>query len=164
VPVYYLETSALVKKYRTERGTEVVAELFQHKRGSDVFVTSYFTVVEITSVATRLLRGGALTSQAYQVIMGNLSRDMRETVRLHAVSDSVLSESIRLTQDHALRAPDAIHVATALGVRAGIPGHPFYFLGSDTRLNTACQSSGLLVLDPEEANSLEALRNFRSSG
>jgi predicted nucleic acid-binding protein len=164
VPVYYLETSALVKKYRTERGTEVVAELFQHRRGSDVFVTSYFTVVEITSVTTRLLRAGALTSQAYQVIMGNLLRDLRETVRLQSVSDIVLGESIRLTQDHALRAPDAIHAATALGVKASIPGQPFYFLGSDARLNTACQSSGLSVLDPEEANSLETLRNFRSSG
>lgn len=164
MPVYYLETSALVKKYRTEKGTEVVAELFQHKQGSDIFITSYFTVVEITSVATRLLRAGALTSQAYQVIMGNLSGDMRETVRLQSVSDSVLSESIRLTQDHALRAPDAIHVATALGVKAGIRGNPFYFLGSDARLNTACQASGLLVLDPQEANSLEVLRNFRSSG
>lgn len=164
MPVYCLETSALVKKYRTERGTEAIAELFQNKQESDVFVTSYFTVVEITSVTTRLFRAGALTNQAYQVIMGNLSRDMKETVRLQSVSDSVLSESIRLTQDHALRAPDAIHVATALGLRAGIRGRPFYFLGSDARLNTACHSSGLLVLDPEGSNSVEALRNFRSSG
>lgn len=164
MPVYYLETSALVKKYRTERGTEVIAELFQRKQGSDVFVTSYFTVVEITSVVTRLLRAGALTSQGYQVIMGNLSRDIRETVRLQSVSDSVVSESIRLTQDHALRAPDAIHLATAFGMKAGVHGNAFYFFGSDARLNNACQSSGLLVLDPQEANSLEVLRNLRSSG
>ena len=164
MPVYYLETSALVKKYRTEKGTEVVAELFQHKQRSDVVVTSYFTVVEITSVATRLLRAGALTNRAYQVIMGNLSRDMREAVRLHPVSDSVLSEAISLTQNHALRAPDAIHVATALDVRAGVSVNPFYFLGSDSRLNTVCRSSGLVVLDPEGANALDALRNFRSSG
>jgi hypothetical protein len=163
VPVYYLETSALVKKYRTEKGTEVVAELFQHKQESEVFVTSYFTVVEVSSVATRLFRAGAVTAQAYRVIMGNLARDMREAIQLHSVSDSMLSEATRLTQEYALRAPDAIHLATALGVRAAI-GSVLFFLGSDARLNAACENSGLLVLDPEEANALDALINFRSSG
>ena len=162
MPVFYLETSALVKKYRTEKGTEVIAGLFQGKREAEVFVTSYFTVLEITSVATRLLRAGTLRTRTYEVILGRLSQDVRGTIRLQSVSDSVLSEATRLTQVYALRAPDAIHMATALSVRATTHDEPFYFLGSDARLNTGCENSGLVVLDPEDTDSLNTLRTYRS--
>ena len=45
--IYYVDTSALVKKYRTERGTDVVAELFGDRVGTDVLLTSYLTVLGI---------------------------------------------------------------------------------------------------------------------
>jgi predicted nucleic acid-binding protein len=150
-----------VKKYRTEKGTEVVAELFQYQQESEVFLTSYFTVLEVTSVATRLLRAGTLTRQAYQVLMGNLSRDVRGVIRLLSVTDSVLSEAIGLTQTHALRAPDSLHVATALGMKISGNDDILYFCGSDVRLNSACERSGLLVLDPEAPGSLDTLRSVR---
>ena len=40
MPVFYLDTAALLKRYRTEKGTEVVAALFSDRREDDVFVTS----------------------------------------------------------------------------------------------------------------------------
>ena len=84
--------------------------------------------------------------------MGNLSRDMREAIGLQSVSDSVLSQAIRLTQEHALRALDAIHMSSALGAKASIPDDAFYFWGSDNRLNTACEDSDLQVLNPEDTD------------
>jgi len=36
VAAYYLETSALIKRYRSEKGTEVVDEVFEGKAGYDV--------------------------------------------------------------------------------------------------------------------------------
>ena len=161
MPVYYLETSALLKKYRPERGTDVVTELFDKKGQLEVFITSYLTVVEIASVTTRLLRARTITRRAHNRILGNLSHDTNEAILLQPISDGVVLEAVILSQRHAIRAPDAIHLSTAMRARATAPSDSFYFLGSDARLNSACRSSGLLVLDPEEANSLEALRNLR---
>lgn len=159
--VYYIDTSALVKKYRTERGTEVVAELFLSRADSDVLLTSYLTILEFASVAARVLRGRHITKRGYQVIMGNLSRDIEEVIQLHSVTDDVVSEAINLCVDHALRAADAVHLATALSVKDAFPGETIYFVASDARLNAVCDEIGLVVLDPERAGALGILRSYR---
>lgn len=164
MPRYYLETSALVKKYRTERGTEVVAELFEGQLESEVLVTSYLTVVEVTSVATRLFHAGALSRRAYRVILGNLSRDVGETIQLQSVSDVILSDAVALAENYALRAPDAIHLSTARRVRGAFPDEPYYVVGSDARLKAACEGLGLVVLDPEAPDSLAVLKSYRGQG
>ena len=38
--VYYLETSALLKRYRTEKGTDLLDELFDSKQESEIFTTN----------------------------------------------------------------------------------------------------------------------------
>lgn len=160
--VYYLETSALLKRYRTEKGTEVLDELFQGKQESEVFTTSYFTVPEVTSVATRLLRSNSITRHSYNRLLGQLSQDLRHLIMLQSVSDSVLSEAVDFTMDYALRAPDALQIATALSVRSRVSDQPFYVLCTDSKLKTACENSNLVVLDPEATDSLEVLKGYRS--
>jgi predicted nucleic acid-binding protein len=160
--VYYLETSALMKKYRIEKGTDLFVELFENKTDSETFITSYLTWVEVTSVATRLLRAGALTEDAYRALLANLAKDLEEAIELQSASDSVLSEAVQLAMSYALRAPDAIHLATALRARAAIPVEPFYSVASDARLNAACIDSSPLVLDPEADNAINILRAQRT--
>lgn len=65
MPMFYLETSALLKKYRTERGTDVVRELFEGKSDAEAFITSYFTVLEVISVARRLLAAATLNRRLH---------------------------------------------------------------------------------------------------
>jgi predicted nucleic acid-binding protein len=134
LPIYYLETSALMKKYRTEKRIELIEELFEGKIESEVFITSYLTMVEITSVTARLLRARTLTRDAYQVILGNLAQDLRTQIQMHSISDSVLEEAVGLTIEYALRAPDAIHLAAALSSSSAVPDEDFYFVASDVRL------------------------------
>ena len=164
MPVYYLETSALMKKYRTETGTQVVEELFQQKQGSEVFVTSQFTVIEITSIATRLLRARELSRRSYQGILGNVTRETSGNIRLESISNDVVSEAIRMTQLHALRAPDDVHLATAVIVKEASRDEPFCLFGSDARLNASCKSSGIAVINPEERDAINALRDYRGGG
>ena len=152
-----------MKKYRTEAGTEAVSELFSGKRDSEIFLTSFLTLVETTSVAARLLRARSLTQRAYRVMMGNLSGDIRETVRLHSVADSILSEAVNLTLNYALRAPDAIHLSTALAIRATFTDDMFFFMGSDARLNSAGGSAGLTIFNPEGSSALYDIRSLREA-
>lgn len=160
--VYYLETSALLKKYQNEAGTPVIQELFDGKRDAELLTTSYFTVLEVTSVATRLQRSGTFNTRTYRGVLGNLDRDLRASIVLQPVSDAVVLEGIKQAMEYALRAPDAVQMATALRAKGGAD-EPFYFICSDGRLKAASSSSGLLVLDPEAPNALETLRAIRRS-
>ncbi|MDP2934894.1 MAG: type II toxin-antitoxin system VapC family toxin [Dehalococcoidia bacterium] len=160
--VYYVETSALIKRYRSEKGTEVVDEVFEGKAEYDVLTTSYFTVLEVSSVATRLQRGSIIHMGSYRRLLATFMRDVREVMVLQPVSEMVLSEAIDLIMTHALRAPDAVHLATALSIRASLSDVPLAFVASDARLKAACGASGLSVLDPEEPQAMDILGSFRS--
>jgi hypothetical protein len=43
MPLFYLDTSALVKRYRTEQGTEVVEQLLTNFSPEDRFFTSFLS-------------------------------------------------------------------------------------------------------------------------
>lgn len=163
MPVFYLETSALLKKYQEEKGTPVIQQLFAEKKDSELFITSYFSAVEVVSVMTRLARARTITQRTYRNLLGSFSRDARELILLQPVSDRVLVEAVSLASEYALRAPDAIHLSTALGQRSVSQNEPFYFFCSDKRLVEAGIASGVDVLDPEDANALEALNRYRAS-
>lgn len=161
--IYYLETSALLKRYRTEKGTDVLDELFEEKQESEVFTTSYFTILEVTSVATRLLKADSISRRSYYQILGDLSQDARQLLALQPVSDVVLSDALSLITDHALRAPDAVQLATALIIRSSVPSEAAYFICTDAKLLGACEGSGLATIDPEAKDGLEILRRGRDS-
>ncbi len=162
--VYYLETSALLKRYRAEKGTELLDELFNHKTESEVFTTSYFTVLEVTSVATRLLRAGNINRRAHQQLLGDFALDMRQLIMSQPVSQGALNQAVNLITGYALRAPDALQLATAIVLRSSVPNQPFYFLCTDARLKAASEASGVPVLDPEAANGVDMLRGYRRGG
>lgn len=161
MPVYYLDTSALFKRYRIEKGTEVLDELFAARQDSEVLTTSSFTVLEVISVLTRLLRARTITRRSHQRLLGMVAEDVSETVALQPLTDAVISEAINPVLRNALRAPDALQLATALTVQSLTPGEALYFLCTDSRLKSASQNSGMQVIDPEAADSL-LLRTSRS--
>lgn len=160
--VFYLETSALLKRYRTEKGTELLDELFEGKQESEIFTTSYFTSLEVTSVAARLFKAETITKRSYHQLLGRLSQDIRRLVILQPVSDFILSEALNLIMDYTLRAPDAIQLATAYMVKSTIVGQPLYFICADAKLRGACVSSELTALDPESADSVKVLKSYRN--
>lgn len=57
MPLYYLDTSALLKRYRTENDTRVLDALFSARTRDELLITSHFTAIEVESVAARALKG-----------------------------------------------------------------------------------------------------------
>lgn len=159
--VYYLETSAFIKRYRSEKGSGIVDEVFEGKSEDDVLTTSYFTVLEVASVATRLMRARIIRPGSYRHLVAGFMGDVRETIVLQPVSEVTLSEAIDLIMANGLRAPDAIHLATALGIGVSLLDVPLVFVCSDQRLTAAAEASGLLVLDPERREASDILGKLR---
>lgn len=155
--VYYLDTSAVLKRYRTEKGTDVVTELYEARTGGDSLLTSHFTCLEVESVAARALKGRMLTQRAYDSLLGAFARDLTEHLYLLPVESALINEAIYAARRHAVRAPDAIHVASAeLAKRDS--RDDFVFVASDRELLTAAESAGVETLNPEGDGAIERLR------
>ncbi len=158
--VYYLDSSALLKRYRTEQGTQVLDYLFALKRPEELVVTSYLTSLEVEAVFARALKGRLLDREAYKVLVGRLADDLSQSIVAQPVSNFVVSDSIELVRRHALKAADAIHLATASRVRQAAAMETI-FVTSDKELLSAARGERLESLDPQDPEAIRRLGQFR---
>ena len=157
--VYYLDTSAVLKRYRTEKGTDVVTELYEARTEGDSLLTSHFTCLEVESVAARALKGRLLTQRAYDSLPGAFARDLTEHLDLLPVAGTLVNEAIYAARRHAVRAADAIHVASAELAKRDSPD--FVFVASDHELLTAAEAAGMETFNPEGDEAIGRLRTWR---
>jgi len=160
----YLDTSAILKRYRTEKGTDVVRELYEDRSISGTLVTSHFSCLEFESVAARALKGKLLTQQAYDAMLGSFSQDLGNYLRLVEMSGDIINDAIDAARKYALRAPDAIQLASAESRKPTIAFFvgTFVFVSSDKDLLAAAESAGMKTLDPEAEDAMEKLRSIRT--
>lgn len=159
MPIFYIDSSALVKRYRTETGTDILNSLFSGKADGEVFVTSQFTAVEIESVAARGLRGKVLNRTAHGVMLRAFAEDFGKAV-VYPVSAGLVAEAGLYARNHALKAADAIHLTTALRVKKATSIQTV-FVASDKELLGASMSEGFNILNPEAEGALHQLRGMR---
>lgn len=159
MPVFYLESSGLFKRYRTEKGTDIVNAIFSAKGETDIFVTSHLTTVEMESVASRGLKSKVISRQAYSVLLRTFAEDL-DTMVILPVSSSLISEAAQEARQYGLRALDAIHFASAKRASKGALDS-VVFVASDRDLVKAAKATGFTTIDPEEPRALEKLKNLR---
>lgn len=163
MPVIYIETSALVKRYVQEKGTEVMDELFQLRRPVEFFALSTFAVLELKSALRRLVKGGMLSQSQYQDSISDFSNDV-PSVSIWLPVDNVLIEEASATlEKHALRAGDAMHFAAVLRTKriAEDAAQALVVMTSDSDLVDAGKNEGITVINLEDDGALEQLRGLR---
>lgn len=115
--ILYLDTSALVKLYVEEEGTEVVERAVAEARS---VATSVLSSVEANSAFAQLARDGRLTAEAHRVVVASLANEL-SSYRLRTIEDWVLSLAGDLARRHTLGTLGALHLATAIFVPGGRP-------------------------------------------
>lgn len=155
--VYYLDTSAILKRYRTEKGTDVVEAIYGL---ADVFlVTSHFGCLEVEGVAARALKGKILTEEAYDALLNGFAADLGEALYVMPVTSRIVNESIESARKYALKGADSIHIASGLAVQSvGDDGDDFVFVSSDHGQLEGAEAAGMQTLDPEAEGAMEMLR------
>jgi predicted nucleic acid-binding protein len=172
MPVFYLDTSAVLKRYRTEAGTDVVDAIYDERHSpktiksifsgirSDVLVTSYFTCLEVESVASRMFRGKLLDEKSYKALLNSFARDIDNHMTVLPVNSGLIRSAIDAAREYALRPGDSLHVATAQ--MALDSQDDTVFVCSDRRLLEVVGDDALMrVLDPESPNAMEQLSVIR---
>lgn len=138
--IAYLDTSALVKLFLREDGSELVRELWN---GDASVVTAGVGQTELVcalaaAVRDRRLAAGRMTED---IVGGTFLRRRADIV---ATDPALLGSASRLGVVHRLRALDAIHVASALVVRDADP----VVVSWDDSQRNAVRAEGLRVFPP----------------
>lgn len=160
--VFYLDSSALLKRYRSEPGTDVVDDVYDNRRDVHILLTSHLTCVEVESVAARAAHAGVLNELQYRTLLGAFGRDLSNGLRLVPVTAERLNEAARAVRDVPLRSLDAIHFAVIKRLSMVWSHAPFVFVGSDRELLSACGRFRINVLNPESADALQRANHFRT--
>lgn len=147
---YYLDASALVKRYVDEVGSEwvrtVVAPLPEFSRFS-----SRLTIIEVISAFARRMHDGSLSQEQFVAARDAFRDDCLYEYRIVSPTQPVIDLACTVLERHSLRAFDAAHLATALTVQrflASEADSPLIFVSADERLNLAASAEGFEVDDP----------------
>jgi len=152
----YFDSSALVKRYIKEKGTDIVHSLTA--RGEAV-ATSKLTYPEILSAFMRKRREGDLKPESLQSVIAQLENDWGELL-IVGLNDELFPLVKSLIQKHRLKAADSIHLASALWL-AETAKADVVFIASDETLLSAAKNENLEVINPSPRSSIPASRLLR---
>lgn len=152
MPLTYVDSSALVKRYVPEIGSTWVAQLCQQ----EPIAGSLLSVPEITSALARRTREGALTGQQRDVLLQAFFRDL-QSLLIVRVDRVIVTRAATLLLTAPLpvrlRTLDALHVALAQALfeEAGRQGiETGSFIAADRALLDAARWVGLPTLNPDD--------------
>ena len=135
--ILFLDSSALVKRYVEEEGTKLVDELWEK---AEEVATSVVAFAEVISAFSRKSREGILTQKELIEIIYEFKEDYSRMI--HVPITLELNKIIeRLLVSYSLKGFDAIHLASALILKAEFP--ETVFLCFDNALNKTARKENL---------------------
>jgi predicted nucleic acid-binding protein len=152
-----VDTSALVKRYVDEVGSDWLRALAAPDQNALLFI-SRMTIVEVISAFARRLREGSLDREEFVAAKAAFRGDCLDEYQVMPPTLTVVNLACALLERHLLRAYDATHLATALGAQQFLSSQSHLsltFLSADDRLNRAAAAEGLAVDNPNQHPSVE---------
>lgn len=150
MPAYFLDSSAVVKRYVREVGTVWTIRLFR-QTPPNAFYVARITSAEVVSAFARRLRGKSLTARQTDKAPARFRRDFQRRFFKIDADATLIEKATDLADKHALRGYDAIQLAAALtanNARIAISTSALIFVCADDALRNAAQAEGLLVDNP----------------
>ncbi|OGO40716.1 MAG: hypothetical protein A2Z03_02910 [Chloroflexi bacterium RBG_16_56_8] len=147
---YFLDSSAIAKRYAEEVGTEWVETLCASHAGN-IIALAHIGMVEVAAALAAKQRTNVITSSQYEDALTNLISDGQEQYRLVVVDKGVIDRAIQLARRRKLRGCDAIQLASALAlneslVEDNLPA--LTFVAADNDLIAAASGEGLATENP----------------
>ena len=157
----YADSSALVKRYLEERGSDSLnAKIAKTTKARHSVLTSVLSFAEVHAAMARKLRESPpLRATEYHWATTRFSSDWRTYLTRVELTTDVLNLIPNLAKRHVLRGCDAVHLASALWIRESIESvgakgalaEALIFATSDKQLARAAEYEQLEVFDPEDA-------------
>jgi hypothetical protein len=146
VSAFFLDTSALAKRYIPEIGTQWIISTVSPGSGN-IVITSKLFAVEMFSALARRRNDGSLSAANVSAIQQQVLFHVANEYLAVSVDDSILRNARTLVDRHALRTLDSIQLACAV-VAGRKTTAPITFLSSDPKLLTAAAIEGFAIDNP----------------
>lgn len=156
---FYVDPSALVKRYAAESGTDLmellVSELLA-AGGSKRLCCALSGIGETLAVLNRKRNDGRMTASEFAKASKAYLTEIK-TLLLHGVDERVVFASLALITKHNINSTDAIHLQVAQELRRVLRafGDELVLVASDKRLVRAAAAEGFPVFDPETGTEVE---------
>ena len=131
----FFDSSAFVKRYVGEEGTEAVLSLCD--RASEIGLSG-IALPEIISAFCRLHRERKISDAQYRQLKSSLLTDI-EDAAVCDLTPQVLAHAMVSLETNVLRGMDALHIGSALTLKADV------FVSADRRQCDAAARAGLNV-------------------
>ncbi|MGH9838553.1 MAG: type II toxin-antitoxin system VapC family toxin [Blastocatellia bacterium] len=149
---YFFDSSALVKYYVNEVGSNWVESLIDAQPPNEITIAQ-ITGIEVVAALSRRVRAG-MTSAADGAAAIKLFRgDYQAKFDVVPISAQLVEEAMNLAELHQLRGYDATQLAVAVAFKALMTARgigPLTLISADNELNQAAQAEGLLTDDPNQ--------------
>ena len=147
---YFFESSAFVKRFAKERGTNFVLRLLRPST-KNRYYASQLTEVEVCAALARRRKGKTLSAAQVSKSQRRFARDFADRFTKILISDTIISEALRLADFYELRGYDAVQLACAIEANRdrltkGLTA--LMIVSADNELNDAAQAEGLAVENP----------------
>jgi uncharacterized protein len=147
---FYMDTSALIKHYHEEVGTDAVnrllsAVLSEKAQG----LVSSLALPETISTLNHKKNNRLITQKKFDEIISIFYEEMKY-FNIISAADQFIVSSIPYILKHNLNSADAIHLTTALSeYTLSKATGAFYFVCCDKRLLSAAKQEKLKTINPE---------------
>ena len=152
--VYYLDTSALVKRYVREVGTAWVLALSDPIAGNDLYIVR-ITGPEMIAALFRKVRTREMALDDASRASTNFRADFSSQYHVLEITAVLVERAMTLAQEQGLRGYDAIQLAGASELhtlRDTIGLAPLTFVSADGGLNRVAELEGLTTDNPNSHN------------
>ena len=149
---YYVDSSALVKRYVNETGSDWLQALCTPAAGHTLAL-AHIGLVELAAALAMKVRQGTLDAATRDALLRDVQHDAMAQYWLIDVDQEIVVRAMALTRIYKLRGYDALHLASALFLRDTLQGYGLtapVVLTADLDLLDAVQAEGLLVEDPNQ--------------
>ncbi len=158
--VFYFDTSAIVKRYHKELGSEVVDRLFEAE-GHGLAI-SFWTVLEFTVVLSARRRRKQISDEVFNATIARFLKDVLDRFTIRAVDDEAVASAIQVAMKYGLPSADCLQLATSIELRKALAesGQKLALVSSDRDMCNAARREGLEFIDPEEKEALQRLEEI----
>ncbi len=149
---YYLDASALVKRYADEPGSAWIRQITEHGAQNTILLAEVSLAEVAAALAAKHRAPGGITQQQRDRALSRFLQDC-EGFLILPVDRLVIDRAVELTQNYRLRGYDAIQLATALVTSDLLELQslsPLGFVASDHDLLAAAAAENLPADNPLE--------------
>ncbi len=140
---YFFDTSAVVKRYHSEKGTEAIDRIFAEN--DRAIAISSVSLTETVSALNKKKEEKTISKEDLDIALSRFFHDAIKDFLILEIDDTHIKESIALVLKRNLRTLDSLQLAVALSLKELKP----VFVCADKRLVSVAEKEGLETINPE---------------